>query len=125
SRARGGSQEGSGRPRGRPWMATEGQEVWQPASFFFPVARLNARTSGALLASRYIRRVFRQTRARWAVLFVGTLVLGLAVYLGISFRVAESVTRVDRLPLEPPATAIAPTHEDVSFASRDGLRRRG
>jgi len=58
-------------------------------------------------------------------LFLGTLVLGLAVYLGISFRVAESVTRVDRLPLEPPATAIAPTHEDVSFASRDGLLLRG
>jgi fermentation-respiration switch protein FrsA (DUF1100 family) len=46
-------------------------------------------------------------------------------YLGISFQVAESVTRVERLPLEPPATAIAPTHEDVSFVSRDGVALKG
>src|SRR5437660_12428678 len=67
----------------------------------------------------------RQIRALWPLLLAVPLVLGLAAYFVVSFRVAESVTRVDRLPLEPPATAIAPTHEDVSFASRDGLLLRG
>src|SRR5438876_2183753 len=43
----------------------------------------------------------------------------------VSFRVAESVTRVDRLPLEPPATSVAGTHEDVSFESRDGTLLKG
>ena len=61
----------------------------------------------------------------WAALSIGTLVLLVAAYLAVSFRVAESVTRVDRLPLEPPAAAIAPTHEDVAFASRDGLLLKG
>ena len=69
--------------------------------------------------------MFRQSRTTWAVFGIGTLLLALAAYLGVSFRVAESVTRVDRLPLEPPATAIAPTHEDVAFRSRDGLLLKG
>ena len=69
--------------------------------------------------------MFRQSRRRWAALSIGTLVLLVAAYLAVSFRVAESVTRVDRLPLEPPAAAIAPTHEDVAFASRDGLLLKG
>jgi len=49
----------------------------------------------------------------------------LAGYLAISFRVAETVTRVDRLPLEPSATSIAATHEDVSFRNRDGIPLKG
>lgn len=53
------------------------------------------------------------------------MVLGLVAYGVISFRVAESVTRVDRLPLEPPATSIAPTHEDVTFSGRDGIVLKG
>ena len=53
------------------------------------------------------------------------MVLGLVAYGVISFRVAESVTRVDRLPLEPPATSVAPTHEDVTFSSRDGIVLKG
>lgn len=53
------------------------------------------------------------------------MVLGLVAYGAISLRVAESVTRVDRVPLEPPATSVAQTHEDVSFSSRDGIVLKG
>ena len=53
------------------------------------------------------------------------LVLGLVAYFVVSFRVGESVTRVDRLPLEPPATSVASAHEDVAFESRDGLALKG
>src|SRR2546430_17227968 len=67
----------------------------------------------------------RQIRALWPLLLAVPLVLGLAAYCVVSFRVAESVTRVDRLPLEPPATSVAPTHEDVSFESRDGTPLKG
>src|SRR5438445_4849680 len=67
----------------------------------------------------------RQIRVLWPLLLAAPLVLGLAAYFVVSFRVAESVTRVDRLPLEPPATSVAPTHEDVSFESRDGTLLRG
>jgi fermentation-respiration switch protein FrsA (DUF1100 family) len=53
------------------------------------------------------------------------LVLGLVAYFVVSFRVGESVTRVDRLPLEPPATSVAAAHEDVAFESRDGVALKG
>jgi len=53
------------------------------------------------------------------------LVLGLVAYFVVSFRVGESVTRVDRLPLEPAATSVAAAHEDVAFESRDGLAMKG
>lgn len=53
------------------------------------------------------------------------VVLGVLAYLAISYRVAESVTRVDRIALDPPASAIAATHEDVTFTSRDGIQLRG
>ncbi len=46
-------------------------------------------------------------------------------YSVISFRVAETVTQVERVPLDPPASSIAATHEDVTFASRDGLALKG
>jgi fermentation-respiration switch protein FrsA (DUF1100 family) len=49
----------------------------------------------------------------------------LAGYFITSFRVAETVTRVDRLPLEPPASSIAATHDDVTFNSRDGIVLKG
>ena len=53
------------------------------------------------------------------------LVLGLVAYFVVSFRVGESVTRVDRLPLEPAATSVAAAHEDVAFESRDGVALKG
>ena len=78
-----------------------------------------------LLARRYIRRVPRQIRVPRPLLLAAPLVLALVAYCMVSFRVAESVTRVDRLPLEPPATSVAGTHEDVSFESRDGTPLKG
>src|SRR5439155_590087 len=80
---------------------------------------------GVLLAQRYIRRVPRQIRVPRPLLLAAPLVLALVAYCMVSFRVAESVTRVDRLPLEPPATSVAGTHEDVSFESRDGTLLKG
>jgi fermentation-respiration switch protein FrsA (DUF1100 family) len=53
------------------------------------------------------------------------VVAALVAYLAISFRVAETVTQVERVPLDPPATAIAATHDDVTFKSRDGLVLKG
>jgi uncharacterized protein len=67
----------------------------------------------------------RQIRAWWPFLLAAPLVLGLVAYFGISLRVGESVTRVDRLPLEPPATSVAAAHEDVVFESRDGIALKG
>ena len=48
-----------------------------------------------------------------------------ATYFAISFRVAQTVTQVERLPLDPPASLIAATHEDVTFNSRDGIVLKG
>jgi fermentation-respiration switch protein FrsA (DUF1100 family) len=53
------------------------------------------------------------------------VVAALVAYLAISFRVAETVTQVERVPLDPPATAIAATHDDVTFKSRDGVVLKG
>ncbi|HEV8469878.1 MAG TPA: hypothetical protein VGR46_09750, partial [Candidatus Limnocylindria bacterium] len=69
--------------------------------------------------------MFRQARARSLLPLATPVVLGLVAYGLISFRVAESVTRVDRVPLEPPATSVALTHEDVTFSSRDGIVLKG
>jgi uncharacterized protein len=67
----------------------------------------------------------RQALAFWPYFVAGALLLALVAYFGISLWVANAVTRVDRLPLDPPATTIAPTHEDVAFRSRDGLVLKG
>lgn len=69
--------------------------------------------------------MLRQTLVLWPYLVTAVVVLVLFVYLGISLWVANGVTRVERLPLDPPATAIAASHEDVAFRSRDGLLLRG
>lgn len=69
--------------------------------------------------------MFGHGRPRWALALAAPFVLAVAGYGVVSFRVAESVTRVDRLPLEPEAAAIAATHEDVTFASRDGITLKG
>jgi fermentation-respiration switch protein FrsA (DUF1100 family) len=78
-----------------------------------------------LLRKAYIRRVLRQARKLWPYLLSVVLVAALVAYLVISFRVAETVTQVERVPLDPPATSIAATHEDVTFNSRDGIVLKG
>jgi hypothetical protein len=40
---------------------------------------------------------------------VGLVAVASVAYLAISFRVAETVTQVDRVPLDPPASSIAAT----------------
>jgi hypothetical protein len=59
-------------------------------------------------------------RKLWAYFIAVVVAAALAAYLVTSLRVAETVTRVERVPLEPSANAIAATHEDVTFNSRDG-----
>ncbi len=61
----------------------------------------------------------------WARLSGFAGVLALLAYLGIGAYYAESLTRVHRQPLESPASAIAPAHEDVAFPATDGLTLRG
>ena len=53
------------------------------------------------------------------------LVLGLLAYGGVSYRVADGITKPDRQPLDPPAASVAAVHEDVSFRSTDGLLLKG
>jgi fermentation-respiration switch protein FrsA (DUF1100 family) len=69
--------------------------------------------------------VLRHARKLWPY-FVGIIVVAaLVAYLVISFRVAQTVTQVERVPLDPPASSIAATHEDVTFNSRDGIVLKG
>src|SRR5436189_4812662 len=89
------------------------------------VAHSTARPSRVLLRRNYIRRVLRQARRLWPFFVVGVIAAALIAYFGISFRVAETVTQVERLPLDPPASSIAATHEDVTFKSRDGIVLKG
>jgi len=92
---------------------------------FFWGRTFNAPRTGALLRGGYIRRVMRQIRRLWPYL-VGVVIVAAGVPYGvISFRVAQTVTQVERLPLDPPASAIAATHEDVTFNSRDGIVLKG
>ena len=74
---------------------------------------------------RYIRRVVRQTRKLLPYLFAGTIAVALIAYFAISFRVAVTVTQVERVALDPPASSIAATHDDVTFNSRDGVVLKG
>lgn len=56
---------------------------------------------------------------------IATFVLGLLAYGGVSWRVADGLTKPTRHPLDPPAASVAATYEDVSFKSTDGLMLRG
>jgi uncharacterized protein len=58
-------------------------------------------------------------------ILVSAVVLGLLAYGVISYRVADGVTKLDRKPLVPAATAVSPTYDDVSFRSTDGLLLKG
>ena len=82
-------------------------------------------TESRVTPPEYIRRVLRQARRLWPFFVVGVIAAALIAYFGISFRVAETVTQVERLPLDPPASSIAATHEDVTFKSRDGIVLKG
>ena len=53
------------------------------------------------------------------------LVLALAAYLGISFNYAERLSRVERNEIERAAEYVGDSHEDVTFATADGLTLRG
>jgi uncharacterized protein len=69
--------------------------------------------------------VLRQARKLLPYFLVGTIALALFAYGAISFRVAQTVTQVERVALDPPASSIAATHEDVTFNSRDGIVLKG
>lgn len=85
----------------------------------------NGGLTGALFPARYIRRILRQAKKLLPYLLLGTIAVGLIAYGAISFRVAQTVTQVERVPLDPPASSIASTHEDVTFNSRDGIVLKG
>lgn len=55
----------------------------------------------------------------------GALVLGLLAYGGISYRVADGVTKLERRPLVPAADTVSSVYENVSFRSTDGLLLKG
>ncbi len=58
-------------------------------------------------------------------LLSGTFVVVLAAYFGISYRYADTLSLVKRHEITKPATYVAPTYEDVSFTTADGLTLRG
>src|SRR5258705_188437 len=66
-----------------------------------------------------------RNRRIWAAIGAAALVLGLLAYGGVSFRVADGLTKPTRQPLDPPAESVAAVHEDVSFKSTDGLLLKG
>ncbi len=49
----------------------------------------------------------------------------LVAYFGISFKYADTLSRVERHTPVRPAAYVAPTHEDVSFSTVDGLTLKG
>ena len=62
----------------------------------------------------------------WAARGAATaFVLGLLAYGGVSYRVADGLTKPTRQPLDPPAANVAASYEDVAFNSTDGLLLRG
>ena len=69
--------------------------------------------------------MLRQARKGWPYFLVGIVLVAVIAYFAISFRVAETVTQVERVPLDPPASSIAASHEDVTFNSRDGIVLKG
>jgi len=67
--------------------------------------------------------VLRQTRTLWPY-FIGVVVLAaVVVYGAISFRAAETVTQVERIPLDPPGRSIAATHGDRAVVMVHGRGR--
>ena len=69
--------------------------------------------------------MLRQIWRLWPYFVAVPVVAAVVAYGVISFRVAETVTQVERVPLDPPASSIAATHEDVTFNSRDGIVLKG
>ena len=76
------------------------------------------------VSARYAPGV-RKIRRFWPYLAGSALVLGLLAYGGVSARVADGITKLERQPLTPAAETISPVHEDVSFRSTDGLLMKG
>jgi pimeloyl-ACP methyl ester carboxylesterase len=66
---------------------------------------------------------------RWLVIssraVIGAMSVLLVAYFGISYKYAESLSRVDRHALARTAAYVAPTHEDLTFAAADGLTLKG
>jgi fermentation-respiration switch protein FrsA (DUF1100 family) len=67
----------------------------------------------------------RKVRRLRPYLAVSTLVLALVGYGAVSVRVADGLTKLERRALEPPASAVAAAHEDVSFKASDGVTLKG
>lgn len=76
-----------------------------------------AATSRAPAAPRPI-----QVAARLAA---GITAAAVIAYAGICFRYADTLSRVDRHPLQRTADYVAPTHEDVTFTASDGISLKG
>ena len=64
-------------------------------------------------------------RRFWPYLAGALVVLALLAYGGVSVRVADGITKLERQPLNPAAETVAPLHEDVSFRATDGLLIKG
>jgi hypothetical protein len=80
-------------------------------------ARAAVSPAGERVGVPFIVFALRASAAAVAVLLVA--------YLGICFKYADTLTRVERKALERTAAYVAPTHEDVSVTTADGLTLRG
>lgn len=92
------------------WSGSQIQRAEQPG--VTPRAIHSSRVATRPLASAVVPR---RRGARCAL--VG--------YCAVCLYVAFNVTQVERVALDPPASSIAPAHEDVTFSSRDGVVLRG
>jgi len=61
----------------------------------------------------------------WPYLAAVPFVLGLLAYSVVSYRVADGITKLARVPLVPSADTVWQVHEDVSFRATDGLLLKG
>ena len=75
----------------------------------------------AVVRSTAVRKIARFWR--WGL--GAALVLGLLAYGGVSYRVADGITKLERKPLVPAADVVSAVHEDVSFRATDGLLLKG
>ncbi|MBM4433518.1 MAG: alpha/beta fold hydrolase [Chloroflexi bacterium] len=69
-----------------------------------------------------VRSLVRPVPLRAAAAAIAVL---LVAYLGICFKYADTLTRVERKAPARTAAYVAPAHEDVSFRADDGVTLRG
>src|SRR5574341_30823 len=88
-----------------------------PPAVAHPALRAGARDRAGRRAPSRLAFALRALAAMVAVLLVA--------YLGISYKYADTLSRVERHALVRTPAYVAPSHEAVSFTAADGLTLKG